>query len=217
MHNQKSVDIYLVRHGESEGNIGAHYQHPNSPLNPLGREQARQLSVAVARFGVRRIIASNYPRALETAIIVGGALRLSVEQNGLFVEREKPSRLLNKRVDDASARPLYTKWVRSLFEEDDKAEDGESHDVIVARADRALEIIRSLQETTIIFSHGFFIRTLLMRMQAGERSSGQMLKHLYYGTAIDNCSITHVVYQPWHEFQKWRIQSLNVTTHLRAQ
>jgi len=217
MNNPKSVDIYLIRHGESEGNVGSRYQHPNSPLNSKGRWQAKRLATALTQLSVKRIIASQYPRARETAEIIGGELDLRVEQDALFVEREKPSRLLNRRVDDTSVRPLYTQWVRSLFEEDQKAEDGESYLDIILRADKAIEVVRSLEDATVICSHGFFIRTLLMRMLAGERSSGQMLKYFYYGAAIENCSITHVVHQPWHLHQKWRLISHNSTAHISTQ
>jgi len=217
MNSEKSTHIYLIRHGESKGNVGSRYQHPNSPLNPKGREQAGMLSATLAHAGVKRIIASHYPRARETAAILGSALGLAVEENALFVEREKPSRLLNRRVDDVSVRPLYTQWVHSLFEEDEKAEDGESYADIIARVDEALQFMCALKETTAICSHGFFIRAMLMRMIAGEGSSGQTLKHQYYGIAVDNCSITHVVCQPLYIQQQWRILSLNITTHLCAQ
>ncbi|HWE28765.1 MAG TPA: histidine phosphatase family protein [Polyangia bacterium] len=65
---------YLARHGETEWNRDGRMQgRLGGPLTERGYAQARLLGQTARALGVRHIIASPLPRALETAQIVGAA------------------------------------------------------------------------------------------------------------------------------------------------
>lgn len=69
-----AVEITLVRHGETEANAAGVWQGTSdSPLSDAGRRQVAQLA---GRFGVappHLVVASDLPRALDTAGAIGGA------------------------------------------------------------------------------------------------------------------------------------------------
>ena len=88
--------MILVRHGQSLFNV--HYARtrcdpgiPDPALTEEGRRQAEALAETLRRQGVRRLIASPYTRALETASIIATALDLpisvevAVREHALFV------------------------------------------------------------------------------------------------------------------------------------
>ena len=79
------MKIFLVRHGESEGNLGGTLQgcRLDTPLTRRGRRQAEALSVRLAEAEIDDVVASPMARARETAAICaaphGLAVRLDLE------------------------------------------------------------------------------------------------------------------------------------------
>lgn len=84
--------MILLRHGQSEFNLlfTETRQDPGIPdpiLTPLGHEQAASAAEALAAEGIRRIIASPYTRALQTAAPIARRLGLPVLVNPVVRER----------------------------------------------------------------------------------------------------------------------------------
>ncbi len=84
--------MILLRHGQSEFNLHftATRKDPgieDPKLTPLGHEQAQQAAEALAGQGLRRILASPYTRALQTAAPVARRLGLPVLVNPVVRER----------------------------------------------------------------------------------------------------------------------------------
>jgi len=84
--------LILVRHGQSEWN--AHYSRtrvdpniPDPPLTTEGRRQAAEAAQTLADSGIDRLLVSPYVRALETADVIGGLLKISIEIEPLVRER----------------------------------------------------------------------------------------------------------------------------------
>jgi len=78
--------MILIRHGQSEFNV--HHERtgrdpgiPDPRLTPLGRRQVAESAAALKRHShpIRRLLASPYTRALETAEIVARELDLPIE------------------------------------------------------------------------------------------------------------------------------------------
>ena len=42
------MDVYLVRHGQTDGNVGHRHQHPNTDLNEHGLVQAAAVAKQIA-------------------------------------------------------------------------------------------------------------------------------------------------------------------------
>jgi len=62
------VKLYLVRHGQSTGNVGGRLMGQSDHLlTPLGEDQARAAAARLAPFGPMPVYASDLPRARSTA------------------------------------------------------------------------------------------------------------------------------------------------------
>jgi broad specificity phosphatase PhoE len=84
--------MILLRHGQSEFNLhyGATRRDPgieDPRLTELGHEQARLAAEAMAAHDIRRIIASPYTRALQTAAPIARRLGLAVTVDPIVAER----------------------------------------------------------------------------------------------------------------------------------
>jgi broad specificity phosphatase PhoE len=84
--------MILVRHAESEWN--RHFSRtridpgiPDPPLTRTGRRQSTQLAEQLADAEVRRLVASPYRRALETATIIAETLCVPIIVEPLVRER----------------------------------------------------------------------------------------------------------------------------------
>jgi broad specificity phosphatase PhoE len=70
------MKLYLVRHGQSTGNIGGTLMgQSDHPLTPLGEDQARAAAERLASIGPMPIYSSDLPRARATADHIVAALR----------------------------------------------------------------------------------------------------------------------------------------------
>jgi probable phosphoglycerate mutase len=73
------MTLYVVRHGEAEGNReGRFLGQVDPPLTQRGKEQARRQGDALKGLGVARILSSDLVRAYTTASIIAEALGLPV-------------------------------------------------------------------------------------------------------------------------------------------
>ena len=84
--------IYLLRHGESESNVGGFIN--DDPARPVrltarGRQQAREAGLVLGRMAFDQVYASEFPRARQTAEIVLLAMgsSLPVRVDGRLNER----------------------------------------------------------------------------------------------------------------------------------
>lgn len=114
--------MILMRHAETVFNVvyGATRRDPgveDPALTPEGRAQAAAAAATLAAEGVRRIVASPYIRALETAGILAGALGLPVSVDPLVRERAKfvcdvgtPASALRQRWPDFRFEGLDEIW-----------------------------------------------------------------------------------------------------------
>ena len=88
--------MLLIRHGQSEFNV--HYNRtgrdpgiPDPQLTSEGRAQVRQAALALQRAErpIRRLLTSPYTRALQTAEIIAGILKLPIDVEPLVREHAK--------------------------------------------------------------------------------------------------------------------------------
>lgn len=81
------MEIYLIRHGESEGNVlraggGRH----DWPLSPLGRAQADALSRSPLARSFTHIFASPLSRAQDTARAIANSCNAQIETDGRLID-----------------------------------------------------------------------------------------------------------------------------------
>jgi broad specificity phosphatase PhoE len=153
--------ILLARHGETDWNRAGRFQgQADPPLNERGRAQAARLASEVAHENIAAVYASDLRRALETAEIVGSALRVSVEASRELREVDV-GRFAGLTGDEVDER-----WpeLRAVVEERGYAyAAGESFESVRSRLVRKTSQIaaRHPKERVLVVGHGAAIRALL--------------------------------------------------------
>jgi probable phosphoglycerate mutase len=79
------VRMILVRHGQARSRDGMY--GPDTPLSDLGQRQAKLVAISLVKESpVAAIYSSPLPRAVETAVPIGEALRLTVAEDARLSE-----------------------------------------------------------------------------------------------------------------------------------
>ncbi len=162
-----TLQLYFVRHGESEANLARVISNRDLPhaLTAKGQAQAATLAQTLAPAGVRKIYASPILRARQTGEILGRALNAPVEMaDGL---REPDCGIAEGR-GDADAWELQRQVMQAWLGEenlDARIEGGESFNEararFVALIDHVLAAHRADDGGVVLIGHGGIFSLML--------------------------------------------------------
>ncbi len=188
--------IFLVRHGETEGNAARVVQRPDNPLSPRGVVQAARLAHRLKQEGIARILSSDLARAVTTAEALQRATGVPLSFEPLLQERN---------FGDLRGTP-YAGLDFDLFGLDYAPPNGETWPVFHARVDRAWARVQALAQATdgnlAIVTHGLVCRSLAARHLILPDGETVPLRW-------ENTSVTIVECPP-----PWRVRLLNCIAHL---
>ena len=188
--------IFLIRHGETEGNAARIVQRPEIPLSTRGQAQAEALARRLAHEGVARIVSSDLARAVGTAERLERATAAPLSFDPLLQERNFGD-IRGTAYDDLGFE---------LFAPDYAPPGGETWDVFHARVDRAREAVRALAAATrgdlAVVTHGLVCRSLAGRHLS--LADGDVVPERW-----ENSSVTIVEGRA-----PWRVRLLNSIAHL---
>jgi broad specificity phosphatase PhoE len=152
---QPLMSIYLIRHGQTNGNRDRILQTPDTPLSKLGQMQAQQLAHRFESISVGNIICSDYIRTQQTAEPLRALKQATFTLQPLLRERSFGD-LRGKAYDDIDA---------DFFDEGYAPPNGETHVQFVARVRLAWDAILSSYQNTqgslIVMTHGLVLRELI--------------------------------------------------------
>jgi len=208
MTKKEIFDIIFLRHGESVGNAESRWQgQADFPLTDKGREQARALT---DRWFVENrifdcILASPLKRAKETADIIGDSLKLPIETDPIWMERNigeiagMTGEEVNRRFPN---REFITPFSAIVGDE------GEGDWELYLRAGRALQgLLRRKPGKYLIVSHGGLLNQIMYAMVGitpHANFSGPRFR-------FNNTGFAHVIYHP--DSHRWQIDVINDRAH----
>ncbi|NKI75337.1 phosphoglycerate mutase GpmB [Dickeya sp. CFBP 2040] len=207
------LQVYLVRHGETEWNVARRIQgQSDSPLTLDGEHQARLVADRVKSLGITHIFTSDLGRTRHTADIISQAC------NGCAVIMEPGLRELNmgvleKRLID-SLSPEEERWRKQLVDgtQDGRIPDGESMSELALRMHRVLEKCLTLPQGSrpLLVSHGIALGCLISTLLGLPAWAERRLR-------LRNCSLSRVDYQqsPWLA-PGWIVETAGDVSHLDA-
>jgi broad specificity phosphatase PhoE len=151
--------LLLARHGETDWNRDGRWQgHSDTPLNELGRVQARELAESLD--GIDAVYSSDLARARETAEIVAARLGLEVQADERLRERSFGAwEGLTMEEIERSFEEAHGRWRSG---EGHGADDAEAFDAFAARVGSFLDDVlrRHPEETVLVIGHGGSIRVI---------------------------------------------------------
>ncbi|MBI5259982.1 MAG: histidine phosphatase family protein [Burkholderiales bacterium] len=192
--------LLLIRHGETALNAARVLQPADTPLSARGLAQAQALAqrlAAPAGFGAPvGLLASDLPRAQQTAAAIAQRTGLPVQHSPLLQERNY-GELRGRPYDGLGFNPLTMV---------DAPPGGESQAEFSARADAAWQALLALQQRLggplAVVTHGLVLREWLLRRFA-------LPAGMVAPTRFSNASITVASAVPPHT-----LQCLDDTGHL---
>lgn len=205
--------FYIIRHGQTILNSQHIRQGEEGGLSEKGKRQADKVGVYLARFPIKQIIASTYPRARETATIINAHLHVPIVYSSLFVERKNPSEIIGKTTDDPEVTRIVDKIDYSYHEDEYRFSDEENFIDLQIRARKCLGLLmHQWKSETAIVTHHLFLKMIVAYMLYRERLTAADFTKLTFFNTSDNAGITVCEFHPWKLFSKtrgWEIVSYN--------
>jgi probable phosphoglycerate mutase len=204
------LQVYLVRHGETEWNAARRIQgQSDSPLTANGEHQARLVAQRVSKQGITHVITSDLGRTRRTAQIIAEACGCEVINDPRL--RELHMGVLEERLID-SLTPQEEQWRKQMVDgtADGRIPQGESMRELGERMRAALESCLMLPEGSkpLIVSHGIALGCLISTVLGLPAYAERRLR-------LRNCSLSRVDYQqsPWLA-SGWIVETAGDVTHL---
>lgn len=200
------MNIYLIRHGRQNSTLC----NVDVELAKEGREQAELVGERLKTYGIEAVYSSQLIRARETADIINQHL-------------DKP-RVIDERWQEANfggmtgltnqeMKQKYGDFLakRATMTVDEPYPDGgENCQMVFERSFAALkDLIKEPYENVCVVTHGGVLRALLTGIVGADYA-----KWLTYGRQIENCSITHIMYD--EKMETFHIERLNDFAHFEG-
>jgi broad specificity phosphatase PhoE len=166
------VELYLIRHGETEwSRARRHTGRTDLPLSPAGEAEARALGQHLRGLEVDRVLSSPLTRATATAALAGFGDRVELTDALLEVDYGDYEGLTTAEI--RASRPGW-----DLFR--DGCPGGETVEDAAARARPLLDGLAASDGRVLLFSHGHQLRILTAVFLGLPPDTA---RHLFLGTA----------------------------------
>lgn len=212
--------IYLVRHGESEANVGNIYLGGETPLTEEGHRQADFIAERASKLPIEVVVASTLLRAKQTAQHIVDKIGKPLETSDLFVERRSPSEYVGRPYGDPKTADIDKILDANFGKPGWRHSDEENFDDMKVRAKKAVEFLEARPENEIlVVTHGLFLRMLVGTILFNDEFTGREGFSLFKTFQTKNTGLTIFLYHPEaisegvHK-KVWRILTWNDHAHL---
>lgn len=207
------MNVYFVRHGESEGNVKSTHQGESTPLSERGIKQSQLLAKRLKDKDIKVIYASPSLRTKQTAEIISKELKLPVGYWEFLKERRRPSEIEGLSYDHPKASEIFEITKKNQMKADWKYSDDESYDELLNRAKEVEKhLLRHDNEQNILcVSHIGILIMIILHMLLQDKLSPEVFWQFYYHSRLENTGISHLEYT---EKSGWKLLAWNDTSHL---
>jgi probable phosphoglycerate mutase len=209
----RSTTLWWVRHGEAVSNRDGQFGgHGDAPLTALGRAQAEATARAMAARRPTAIVASDLPRARQTAAPIAEATGLPLVFDRRLRERSLGILDGMSFVEAQQRYPALWERLRSR-DHAEVPEGGEPVDAVFARVAAAIDDVAAAHPggRVVVVSHGLALYHAFCHVCGlGSPGAGHPVFVL-----VDNCSLSTVERRLGEDgAHRWRLRGLNDTSHL---
>ena len=200
------MNIFLIRHGRQNSRLC----NVDVELSKEGREQAELAGERLRNYEIEVVYSSQLLRAKETADIINQYL----DKPRVIDERWQEADFGGMTgLSDEEMKQKYGDFLakRATMTEDVPYPDGgENCQMVFHRAFTALkDLTKQPYENVCVVTHGGVLRALLTGIVGADYA-----KWLTFGRQIENCSITHIMYD--EKMETFHIERLNDFAHFEG-
>jgi broad specificity phosphatase PhoE len=213
-HYTGPVNVYFVRHAESQDNALNKHQVASVGLSELGIKQAKYVTQRLVTKNIDAIISSPYERARQTAAFISAAVQKPIELTPLLTELKRPTAIEGRHYDDPEAVKIRRAILANLHDPAWRYADEETFFDARERAIHCITFITQLDKRNILLiTHGGIIGMIIAVMLHGkEMRAGDFLKLRTFMHA-DNAGITLCEYM---NDTTWKLITWNDCAHLEG-
>lgn len=189
------MEIYLVRHGETGGNVAKRHQSETTPLTEKGLEQIKQTALQLKALHPTHLLSSSVLRAVESARYIGEVLDMIPETNAAFAELIRPQFLHGHFHKSLGSLWFYARWYLGMTNVE--KEGGETYKDLRLRIKAAQAVLAQYPSDSrvVVVSHSVFINFFVAHVcQEKPMTPLQALKRFSKVLSIKNGSVTKVVF-----------------------
>lgn len=187
------MDVYFIRHGQTDSNVARRHQHQESELNELGKKQIKELTSKVIALEPTHLITSTQLRAVQSArILAEGGLNLIPDTHPAFEELARAKNMVGQRYFGLSSLGYMWRWFKGV----DK-EEGEDYQVFLERVKAARKHLETFkpESKVVVISHAIFINVFIRHVCLDEKMSlWQALETAWKIFFMKNASMVHLKY-----------------------
>jgi broad specificity phosphatase PhoE len=211
------MKLYLVRHGQSEGNLKETHQGENVPLSEEGIKQAKLLAKRLKDKKISTIYASPFLRAQNTAETIASELEIPIVYMDELKEKRRPSEIEGLSYDHPKAVEVYEATRKNQIIPEWKYSDDESYNDLLKRA-KELEqhlINDHVDDTVLCVTHVGILIMIAFSMLMQDKLTPEVFWQFYYHARYNNTGITILEYIEKDGWNKgWNLVTWNDVTHL---
>ncbi len=212
------IDIYLIRHGQTAGNIAKRHQAEKTKLTETGRAQMQQAARWAKTIAPTHLLSSKHVRALESASLIGIGIDLIPETDDLFIELKRPRHIYGYRHRSLRSLRYLLSWYLGYAGGDGSDQDGESYVVFRERLFAAQQKLQTFPDNArvLLVSHTVFITFFLAHLcDTRPLTPLRALRVFYRLLHLRNGAYTHVRYNPNAAPDEcpWQVCAYNIVPH----
>lgn len=202
--------VYIVRHGEAEGNAQKFSQTATTPLTERGEQQAETVAERFRTLPIDIVYASHMHRAQQTANHIAKIKMTDVQTIEYFHEFMRPS-VVHNQPHTSEAYMTYLNEEQSRYADPSwRYQDGETFSDVLERVAAGVTFLEeSSHEHIVLVSHGRLIRFLVAYVLHGKQLTAVTEQQLAGAMAATNTGITVLEY----EQNTWKLITFNDLAH----
>jgi broad specificity phosphatase PhoE len=208
------VNVYFVRHAESQDNAVKKHQVASVGLSELGIKQAKCVTQRLVTKNLDAVISSPYERARRTAEVISAAVKKPIEFTPLLTELKRPTAIEGRYYNDPEAVRIRRAITANLHDPAWRYADEETFFDVRERAIQCITFITQLDKSNVLLiTHGGILGMIIAVMLHGkEIGVGDFLKLRTFMRA-DNAGITLCAYM---NDKTWQLITWNDCAHLEC-
>lgn len=208
----RTMKLYLVRHGESVFNKQNLHQHAGVPLSPTGEQQAHTAARRFTHLPIDLVITSYMQRARHTAEIINTVTQKDIIQTELLNELKRPTEIEGKSIAD----PEIMQLKKMLHEHRDDPNwhhsDEENFFDFKNRVAQAIPFIETQQKNhVLVVTHAVVIRMIIALMFLGKSITPEQFHLMEHRLHVANTGITICEKK---ENGDWHVLTINDYAHV---
>ena len=202
--------VYLVRHGQTNGNSVGYVPNKEEPLNETGLMQAAQLAERVENLSVDKLVVSDFLRAQQPLAPVVEQKKREPEVVPAFGEMFEPTSIHGLKDEDEKVIEHRTNRNANVANAAWRQEDGENFYDLHERINTAREYLEDLEtESVLVVSHSFFLQFFVASILLDTKKPTEDLFHIATTLQMSNTGISYLTYDEG----KWRVIIHNDHAH----